>query len=134
MLPVTAVMFAIEAAGAAAMLPLAPAGADFGRLVASGPWLGLTAILTGLCTLGSFTLMNLFQPRITATEAGLLYCSEPVFTSIMVLFLPAWFAAWGGLVYANETLGANLLLGGGLILAANVVVQLGVARLKAQAA
>jgi len=134
MLPVTVVMFAIEAAGAAAMLPLAPAGADLGRLVASGPWLGLTAILTGLCTLGSFTLMNLFQPRITATEAGLLYCSEPVFTSLMVLFLPAWFAAWGGLVYANETLGANLLLGGGLILAANVVVQLGVARLKAPAA
>jgi len=125
-LPVTLIMFGAEAAVAAVlMLGTAPAHVDLLPLWSSGSWLGFTLLLTALCTLGSFTLMNTFQPRMTATEAGLLYCSEPVFTSLMALFLPAWFAAWGAFHYANETLTANLLLGGGLITAANVLIQLG---------
>ena len=129
MLPVTVVMFGVEAVAAAGMaLTLAPVGADLRALATNIPWLGLTAVLTVLCTLGSFTLMNVYQPRITATEAGLIYCSEPMFTSVMALFLPAWFAAWGGFTYANEALGANLLVGGGLITAANLLVQLGAAQ------
>ncbi len=131
MLPVTVIMFAVEAVVAAVMMfALAPPGAPLAALVFNGPWLGLTVVLTLLCTLGSFSLMNVFQPRITATEAGLLYCSEPVFTAIMALFLPAWFAAWGGFSYANETLGLHLLVGGGLITAANVLVQLGARKAK----
>ena len=68
--------------------------------------------------------MNKWQPFITTTEAGLLYCSEPVFTALLALFLPAWFSLWGGLNYLNETLGVNLLVGGGLITLANVLIQL----------
>ena len=124
-LPVTAAMFGVEAAASGLLAAgLAPAGVHMLPLWTSGPWLGYTLLLTVLCTLGSFTIMNIWQPRITATEAGLLYCTEPLFTSLMALFLPAWFAAWGAIQYGNETVGAGLLIGGGLITAANLLIQL----------
>lgn len=90
----------------------------------SVPWLGLTMILTLFCTLGSFSIMNAWQPKITATEAGLVYCIEPIFGSVMALFLPAMFSVWAGIAYANEQATANLLIGGGLITAANILIQL----------
>jgi hypothetical protein len=40
------------------------------------------------------------------------------------LFLPAWLAGVGGFDYANENITFNLLLGGGLITAANILLQL----------
>ena len=90
----------------------------------SGPWLGLTIILTLACTLTAFLLMNLWQPKITATEAGLIYCVEPIFSSVMALFLPAIFSAWALVEYPNERATGTLLIGGGLITLANIVIQL----------
>ncbi|MDO8542317.1 MAG: EamA family transporter [Opitutaceae bacterium] len=90
----------------------------------SVPWLGLTLLLTVFCTVGAFLLMNTFQPKITATEAGLLYCIEPIFASIMAAFLPAWFSVWTGVDYPNEEATWTLLVGGALITVANVIVQL----------
>lgn len=68
--------------------------------------------------------MNAWQPKISTTEAGLIYCIEPIFASIMALFLPAWFSQWAGFAYPNETATWMLLIGGGLITAANVLIQL----------
>lgn len=90
----------------------------------SPAWLGLTVLLTVLCTLGAFSLMNACQPKITATEAGLIYCVEPIFASALALFLPAVFSRLAGIDYANETATWSLLAGGGLITAANILVQL----------
>ena len=90
----------------------------------SPAWIGMTLALTLACTLGAFTLMNRWQPKITATEAGLIYCVEPIFTSLLALFLPGLFSVWAGIAYANEHATANLLIGGGLITAANVLIQL----------
>ena len=90
----------------------------------SGPWLGLTVVLTLCCTLAAFLLMNRWQPKVTATEAGLIYCIEPIFGSTMALFLPATFSVWAGVDYANERATWMLLAGGGLITLANVVIQL----------
>lgn len=90
----------------------------------SGAWLGLTALLTVFCTVGAFLLMNAYQPKITSTEAGLLYCIEPIFASLMAVFLPGWFSAWAGVDYPNERATLTLLFGGGLITVANVLVQL----------
>jgi drug/metabolite transporter (DMT)-like permease len=87
-------------------------------------WLGLTGMLTIFCTLGAFSLMNRWQPKISATEAGLIYCVEPIFGSLMALFLPALFSMWVGINYPNETPTAQLLIGGGLITLANVLIQL----------
>jgi len=124
-LPVTLTMFATEAVFFTAMALLtAPHAADVLVPWRSGGWLGFTTLLTLFCTLGSFTLMNKWQPKITATEAGLIYCLEPVFASIMALFLPAVFSRLGGFDYANETVTWHLLVGGGLITLANGLLQL----------
>ena len=90
----------------------------------SGPWLALTAVLTLVCTVGAFTLMNMWQPKISTTEAGLLYCVEPIFGSSIALFLPAVISAWALIEYPNETATWTLLIGGGLITIANVLIQL----------
>jgi drug/metabolite transporter (DMT)-like permease len=124
-LPVTLAMFVTQAVLFSGMaLGTAPAPADVLVPWTSGAWLGLTGLLTLFCTLGSFTLMNKWQPKITATEAGLIYCVEPVFTAIMALFLPGVFSAWGGFDYPNERITWHLLAGGGLITFANVLILL----------
>ena len=124
-LPVTLGMFATEAVVFTILsLVTAPQPADVLVPWSSGSWLAFTALLTVFCTLGAFILMNKWQPKISATEAGLIYCIEPVFTAVMALFLPAIFSAWGNFNYANESVTWNLLAGGGLITAANLLLQL----------
>ncbi|MBX3737059.1 MAG: hypothetical protein KF715_10240 [Candidatus Didemnitutus sp.] len=122
--PVTTLMFATQAV--ALGLFAATTAPSAGALLVpwtSGAWLAFTVILTALCTIAAFLLMNRFQPAITATEAGLIYCTEPIFTSVLALFLPALLARWGGFAYPNETLTWRLLLGGGLITVANLLLQ-----------
>ncbi len=124
-MPVTMVMFAVDAVAFAVMALLtAPHLSDVLVPWTSVSWLGFTALLTGFCTLGAFTIMNKWQPKISATEAGLIYCFEPIFGSIMALFLPAIFSVWAGIHYANEPVTWHLLVGGGLITLANVFIQL----------
>ena len=121
----TLVVFVTEAVFFAVLAGLtAPDVAALVTPWTSPAWLGFTGVLTLLCTLGSFGLMNAWQPKITATEAGLIYCVEPVFGSVMALFLPAIFSAWAGINYGNEAATWTLLVGGGLITAANVLIQL----------
>jgi len=90
----------------------------------SAPALVFVGVLTVFCTLGGYLLMNYWQPLLTATQAGLLYCLEPVFTSLFALFLPGWFSMFAGIAYANEKLSLGLLFGGGLITVANILIQL----------
>ncbi|MGH8017367.1 MAG: hypothetical protein ACREIA_03615 [Opitutaceae bacterium] len=45
-------------------------------------------------------------------------------SSTLALFLPAFFSAIGSFTYENEKLTSELLLGGALICAANVIIQL----------
>lgn len=121
---VTLVMFAVQTVvfviSAVVMAPSAEAlVVPFG----SGAWLGLTAMLAVFCTVGAYTLMNAWQPKIGATEAGLIYCVEPIFGSIMACFLPALFSAWALVEYPNETITWTLLVGGGLITLANALLQ-----------
>lgn len=81
-------------------------------------------ILTVFCTIAAYLLMNYWQPFLTATQAGLIYCLEPVFASFFALFMPGWFSVMAGIQYANEQLSITLLVGGGLITLANVLIQL----------
>ena len=124
-IPITLIMCATQAVGFGAMsFCTVTKTADLLVPWTSAPWLSFTILLTLFCTLGSYTIMNRWQPKITATEAGLIYCVEPVFASIMALFLPAIFSRWGGFDYPNEQLTWHLLVGGGLITLANVLIQL----------
>ena len=103
-------------------LHTAPDTASWWRAYASPAAAGLMAIVTVFCTLGAYIVMNLWQRRVSATEAGLIYCAEPVFASVMALFLPEIFSRWAHIGYANESLTLRLLIGGGLITAANVLI------------
>jgi drug/metabolite transporter (DMT)-like permease len=123
--PVTLVVFISEAAAFSLLaLATAPNLRSLAAPWASPAWLGLTLVLAVVCTIGAFNLMNRWQPRISSTEAGLVYCAEPLFTSVFVLFTPAAISAAAGIRYANETATWSLLVGGGLITVANAVMQL----------
>jgi drug/metabolite transporter (DMT)-like permease len=121
---VTLIMFAVQAV---IFVALAAATAPQLHALAvpwtSPAWVGLTLTLTVVCTIGAFSIMTRWQPRITATEAGLIYCIEPVFASIFALFLPALLSAWAIIQYPNERATWSLVVGGGLITLANVLVQ-----------
>ena len=79
-------------------------------VTASGVWKNLLLITT-LTTLLSFGLLTFFQPKIDATRAALLYLAEPIFATI--------YAA----IAANHRPGYMTIAGAGLILIANVVVE-----------
>lgn len=91
---------------------------------ASWPSFALVATLAVFCSVGAYLLMNHWQPRISSTEAGLIYTTEPVFTALYVMFLPQWLGLMTGSVYPNERPGFPLIIGGGMILAANLLMQL----------
>lgn len=81
------------------------------------------AALVIVCTLGGYLFMNRWQRHVSATEAGLIYCVEPVLVCVLTLFLPAWISIWAGINYINETLTVRLLIGGVLVTAANLLLQ-----------
>lgn len=83
----------------------------------------LIGCLTLFCSVGAFMLMTTWQSRVSATEAGLIYTSEPAFTAIYVLFLPAILGDFVGEPYANERFSISMAIGGSLILAANGLMQ-----------
>jgi drug/metabolite transporter (DMT)-like permease len=122
---VTLVWLSLEAVGFGSMaIASAPHPGALVLPWISIPWLALTLLLTAFCTLGTFSIMAAWQPKITATQAGLIYCVEPIFGSVFSLFLPAIFSRWAHVDYPNELASANLIVGGGLITAANVLVQI----------
>lgn len=121
--PASMIMFACIAL---IMLPVVAltGGAPSQWLVSynSAPAIGLITFLTIGCTLVAYGLMNCWQKHICATHASLIYCCEPLFTSIFALFVPALLSALAGTNYANEKLTSHLLVGGGLITGANLLV------------
>ncbi len=120
----TLVMFAIQSIVFLALTAAAaPSARSFAVPWESPAWVCLTLALTVVCTIGAFLIMNTWQPRISATQAGLIYCIEPVIASVFALFLPALFSAWASINYPNERATQSLLIGGGLIMLANILVQ-----------
>ena len=106
----------------------APSAGAWRAAFSTAPTMGFLAILVFPCTLGAYILMNHWQRHVPATHAGLIYSVEPGFTSLFALFLPGWFSAWAGIVYPNETFTMTLLVGGGLITFANVLLYLPIRR------
>lgn len=116
----TVVMFLVMAATTwpcAALL--APPGQPLLHAYANPESALLLAVLVGLCTLVTFPLAVLWQPKVSATQAGLLYGTEPLFTSLVALVVPGVLSRLAHIPYPNESLTPHLVLGGLLILAAN---------------
>jgi drug/metabolite transporter (DMT)-like permease len=99
-------------------------------IYSTGASLAFSLYLTLACTLLAYTLMNYWQPHLPATQAGLIYCAEPVFTTMFALFVPGIYSAWAGVLYANERITTHQIIGGGLITAANALILFQAARMK----
>jgi len=120
----TAVMlFAIGVFTIPLVFATAPGGRECVRLYQSVSTVGLLALLILVCSITPFLLMNRWQREVTATEAGLVYCAEPVLVSVLALFLPALLSRWSAVSYPNERLTLSLVLGGALVTAANFLLQ-----------
>lgn len=102
----------------------APSPGAMFRAYASMEVLALMGVLTLACTLAAYMLMNVWQPHVTATEAGLIYCIEPICASLFAVILPGWLSRFANINYANERITFHLLVGGGLVTAANVLIQI----------
>ena len=101
----------------------APANSGWWRVYLSPGMSVMLLVLMVASTLVAYTLMNVWQPHLQPTHAGLIYCAEPVFASVYALFAPALLARLGAFAYANESVTWNLFVGGALITLANVLVQ-----------
>jgi drug/metabolite transporter (DMT)-like permease len=122
---VSSVMFLSTALVFAIVAILSNRSFDSYRIAAGiGQQFYLIAILVIFCTLLAFNLMNRCQKYIPASEAALIYTLEPVSTSVFTTFLPIGLSRLVGIEYDNEQLSTSLLIGGGLILAANLVMQI----------
>ena len=75
------------------------------------------------CTIFSFFIMNKWQRFISATEAGLIYCLEPVIATVLAAFVPGWISAVAGVNYPDEHLRWGLLVGGSLIIGAALLAR-----------
>lgn len=95
---------------------------DFLALAGSVPLFAVFLVVTLICSVVAFLLMNRWQPELPATTAGIIYCLEPLFATVFALFLPALVGPWLGLRYVNETVTTHLLIGGTLITLANVLI------------
>jgi drug/metabolite transporter (DMT)-like permease len=69
-------------------------------------------------------LMNHWQRFVPTTEAGLLYSFGPVVAALTEVFMPERLSRWVGIDYADQPLTFALVVGGALILGANVLIQL----------
>ena len=89
----------------------------------SGRPIFLTSLLglAVLCSMLAFSWMNKYQPAVSASQAAVIYSLEPVFASGWALFLPSVLAMLSGIAHQNEQITWGLLVGGVLILVANVV-------------
>ncbi|MEP7052588.1 MAG: DMT family transporter [Pseudomonadota bacterium] len=121
--PVTVVMFLTVGLGS---LPLAAATAgaqDLSHFAGSQPLWWLLGLLAVFSTLLPFVLMNRYQRHVSSSEAGVIYGAEPVFASMLALFLPAVLAKLAGIPYDNESVSLRLLVGAVLVTAAALLLR-----------
>jgi drug/metabolite transporter (DMT)-like permease len=120
---VTMIMFSLLALMFLAGYPLLGGTASGGaQLFNQVPLLVLMLALVVFCTVLNFFIMNAWQRHVSATEAGLIYCLEPVIATALAAFLPGWISQLAGIAYPNETLRWGLFVSGALILAATILV------------
>jgi len=121
--PVTLIMFALLAAMFVIGYPMTGGTAHFaGQLFGTPALWEITFALVLFCTVINFFIMNTWQRCVSATEAGLIYCIEPVVATVLSAFLPGWLSRFAGIDYPNEILPWTLLAGGALIVGATILV------------
>ncbi len=87
-------------------------------------WIALAVVASLLGTAGPYILINHWQRYVTTAEAGVVYSVAPVIAAFTEIFAPGYLSRWLGIDYADQPLTSALLIGGALILAANILIQL----------
>ncbi len=118
----TAIMFTTVAAVTLPVVLISMGSAqNISLAFAPSPARVLIAVLAIVCTVLPFTLMNHFQKEVSATAATVTYCFEPVFATAFAMALPSWLSRMSAIAYVNERASPELWIGGGLIVAANLI-------------
>jgi drug/metabolite transporter (DMT)-like permease len=94
---------------------------SWSSLLAARSFWWLLSMLAFFCSLLSFLGMNAFQPYVNPSQAAVIYSTEPLFASLWSMCLPGWIAALVTIDYVNEQLTLELIVGGVLVMIANVV-------------
>lgn len=84
----------------------------------------LTAVIVVACTCMPYAIMNCVQRDVSSTEAGIIYCSEALCAAVASLVLPGLVSGMLGITYPDEMATITMLVGGGLVIAGAVLVQL----------
>ena len=84
---------------------------QWAMLIGSELWLYVVLLIV-VSTMAAFGLMFYFQPKLDPTRAALIYLAEPIFAALYAY------------VAVGRTLSSIGLLGAGLILAANVLMEI----------
>ncbi len=113
----SAFLFCIVRGQNDASLPIA----GFVQLSCHVQYWSLIILLAFLPSLLAFSWMNTYQPHVTAVQAAVIYTTEPVFVTIWALFLPGILSYLFQLPLVNEHLSIPILVGGTVILFANVL-------------
>lgn len=125
---VTTTTFTWVAIGSLVMLALSirEPGAPSARAMVDlllSPEFAVPSLLSAiLATVVALSLMNQFQRELDPVRAAILYAFEPIWASVF------------GLAYGTDTVTVYLWLGGGLLLAGNLVAEIGQRRRVAAAA
>lgn len=69
----------------------------------------------------AFNWMNTYQHYVSASQAGIIYTLEPVCAAAAAMVLPGLLSYLFAVNYENERIVLPMLLGGGLIIAANLL-------------
>lgn len=121
-LPLTWAMFVCTGAFGLPVLALSDGRQTAWSTLTHGSTSALFLVVVVVSIFIPFWLMNAWQRHTTSLRATFLYMSEPIYATVAGAFLPGWMARVTGLPYANETIGASLLAGGSLTLAANLLI------------
>jgi drug/metabolite transporter (DMT)-like permease len=96
--------------------------ADLPRAFITPSIIMLTIVMGFVCTAYAYAMMTTWQPKVTSTQAGIIYATEPLFASLLALFLPAIYSRYTGIHYDNEQLTWQLFAGGTLVITANLLL------------
>ncbi|MEZ6087806.1 MAG: DMT family transporter [Pirellulaceae bacterium] len=95
--------------------------AEWGGLMMTPAFFLTIVLLCAIPSVIAFAWMNKFQPRISAGHAAVIYTLEPVFASIWAMSLPATLSLCCRVRYENEQFSLPLMIGGLMVLAANLL-------------
>ncbi len=94
---------------------------DWMTLVAQPRFFLMIGMLCIFPSLLAFAWMNKYQPCLSAVQAAVVYTLEPVFASLWAMFLPAMLSVLCAVTYDDERFDVPFLIGGSLVLVANVL-------------